>query len=128
MPIVTLPEAKILAEQWRHEGHRVGFTNGCFDLIHAGHVATLRFAKEHCGRLIVGLDSDESVTRHKGPGRPINNEAHRAAVLSEMRCVDAVVVFGYGKLEWLIREIAPDLIIKGSDYADRYVIGSTMRR
>ena len=80
-------------ERWRSEGDVVGFTNGCFDLLHAGHVNYLDWARRHCDRLVVGLNTDASVRAQKGEGRPVNSEAARAAVLAGLAAVDAIVFF-----------------------------------
>jgi D-beta-D-heptose 7-phosphate kinase/D-beta-D-heptose 1-phosphate adenosyltransferase len=117
-----------LAGQWRAEGEKIGFANGCFDICHAGHVSLVRFAKQHCDKLIVGINNDESVGQLKGPGRPLNNVDLRAAVLDEMRSVDCVVIFASLQLEALIRAISPHLIIKGAEYEDRFVVGSLASR
>src|ERR1700689_2159336 len=91
--VVSLEEAAELAERWRHRGWRVGFTNGCFDLLHPGHVHLLEEARSKCDRLVVGLNSDTSARRLKGPKRPVQPDAARAAVLASLASVDMVVVF-----------------------------------
>ncbi|MDR1740974.1 MAG: bifunctional heptose 7-phosphate kinase/heptose 1-phosphate adenyltransferase [Synergistaceae bacterium] len=102
--------------EWRDAGLRVVFTNGCFDLFHAGHAASLTAARALGDKLIVGLNSDASVRRIKGPHRPVNREADRAAVLASMRAVDAVVVFGSDTPEALLSELRPNVLAKGGDY------------
>jgi D-beta-D-heptose 7-phosphate kinase/D-beta-D-heptose 1-phosphate adenosyltransferase len=111
---------------WRRRGLRVGFTNGCFDLVHPGHVAVLNEAKAACDRLIVGLNSDASVARLKGPGRPVQGEAARALVLASFAAVDAVVVFGEDTPLALIEAIRPDVLIKGADYRREDVVGADL--
>lgn len=92
------------------------FTNGCFDLLHPGHVAYLEAARSLGDALVVGLNSDTSVTRLKGPERPIVSEQDRAAVLSALRAVDAVIIFGEDTPERLMRELVPAVYVKGGDY------------
>ena len=106
-----------------NERRRIVFTNGCFDLLHRGHIELLAFAKSQGDVLIVGLNSDDSVKRLKGEGRPINNEQDRAVMLSALAAVDFVVVFDQDTPLELIKEIRPDVLIKGADYADKLVVG-----
>jgi D-beta-D-heptose 7-phosphate kinase / D-beta-D-heptose 1-phosphate adenosyltransferase len=115
-----------LADRWRDEGRRVGFTNGCFDLIHPGHISLLSQAAAQCDRLIVGLNSDASVRRLKGSERPIQNELARALVIAALRDVDAVVLFDEDTPEALIRMLRPDVLIKGADYAAGDVVGAEL--
>jgi D-beta-D-heptose 7-phosphate kinase/D-beta-D-heptose 1-phosphate adenosyltransferase len=109
--------------RWRAAGARVTFTNGCFDLLHAGHLALLSTARRPGHVLVVGLNGDGSVTRLKGPGRPVLPEAARAATLAALDAVDAVVVFDEDTPLDLIREIRPDVLVKGADYAPDQVVG-----
>jgi D-beta-D-heptose 7-phosphate kinase/D-beta-D-heptose 1-phosphate adenosyltransferase len=113
-----------LARRWRDEGRRVGFTNGCFDLIHPGHVSLLAQAAARCDRLVVGLNSDASTRRLKGPERPIQDELSRPLVLAALRGVDAVVVFDEDTPESLITMLRPDVLIKGADYTASQVVGA----
>jgi len=125
-------EAKVLGlapaldrvETWRWRGLKVGFTNGCFDLLHPGHVSLLTQAREACDRLIVGLNSNASVTRLKGAGRPIQTEAARAAVLASLATVDMVVIFAEGTPLALIESLRPDVLVKGADYTVDEVVGA----
>ena len=110
-------------EIWRRAGLKVGFTNGCFDILHPGHAALLEFAADKCDRLIVGLNSDASIKRLKGPSRPVQSEAARARLLGCMRAVDLVVIFDSDTPEALIRELKPDLLVKGADYRLEDVVG-----
>ena len=103
---------------------RVGFTNGCFDLLHPGHVSLMRQAKAACARLVVGLNSDASVTRLKGPGRPVQDEAARAIVLASLADVDLVVIFAEATPIELIRLLRPEVLIKGADYGIDQVVGA----
>jgi D-beta-D-heptose 7-phosphate kinase / D-beta-D-heptose 1-phosphate adenosyltransferase len=121
-------EAIAIREHWRREGLKVGFTNGCFDLIHPGHIATLRFASRHCDRLIVGLNADASVTRLKGPRRPLQDEGARATVLGAIQGVDLVVLFAEDTPEDLIAALKPDVLVKGADYAESEIIGADVVR
>ena len=109
-------DAASLCERWRAEGLRVGFTNGCFDILHPGHLAVLRHAASVCDRLIVGLNSDASVKRLKGPERPINTVATRALMLASLEMVDRVVVFEEDTPQSLIEALVPGVMIKGADY------------
>jgi D-beta-D-heptose 7-phosphate kinase/D-beta-D-heptose 1-phosphate adenosyltransferase len=115
-------------ERWRRQGLRVGFTNGCFDLLHPGHVSLLRQAKDACDRLVVGLNSDASAARLKGPTRPIQTEAARAAVLASLAAVDLIVVFDEDTPLELIRALRPHLLVKGADYRIADVVGADLVR
>jgi D-beta-D-heptose 7-phosphate kinase/D-beta-D-heptose 1-phosphate adenosyltransferase len=108
---------------WRSEGLSIGFTNGCFDLLHPGHVQLLCEARSHCDRLIVGLNSDASVKRLKGPARPVQGEAARSIVLAGLAFVDAVVLFSEDTPLELITRIRPDVLVKGADYRLEQVVG-----
>jgi len=102
--------------QWRQAGDRIILANGCFDLLHVGHVRYLRGAKELGGKLVVGINSDESARRLKGKGRPIMPADERAEVLAALKDVDAVVIFAEADVRALIRELRPDIHAKGTDY------------
>ena len=106
-----------------HRRGRLGFTNGCFDILHPGHVAYLDEVRELCDFLVVGLNSDASVARLKGPARPVQDEAARAAVLLALRSVDAVVRFAEDTPQLLIQDLQPDLLAKGGDYTPTTVVG-----
>ena len=114
------------AERWRHKGWRVGFTNGCFDLLHPGHVHLLEQARAGCDRLIVALNSDTSARRLKGPPHPIQPEAARAAVLASLASVDLVCVFEDDTPETLIKGVRPDVLVKGANYAADNVVGAEL--
>lgn len=109
---------------WRRGGKKIGFTNGCFDLLHPGHVSLLAQARSVCDRLIVGLNSDSSVRNLKGEGRPVQNEVSRSAVLASLGSVDAVVLFSEETPVELIKAIKPDVLVKGADYTVETVVGS----
>jgi D-beta-D-heptose 7-phosphate kinase/D-beta-D-heptose 1-phosphate adenosyltransferase len=108
---------------WRKQGLRIGFTNGCFDILHPGHVQVLTAARGACDRLIVGLNSDASVKRLKGEGRPVQNERARAEVLAALEAVDLVAIFEEDTPINLIEQIRPSVLVKGSDYARDQVVG-----
>ncbi|WP_398483110.1 D-glycero-beta-D-manno-heptose-7-phosphate kinase [Tardiphaga sp.] len=132
-----LPDATLAAEdkiavagdlaarlgEWRHEQLRVGFTNGCFDILHPGHVKVLTAARATCDRLIVGLNSDASVKRLKGPERPVQDERARAEVLAALEAVDLVVIFEEDTPIKLIEAIRPSTLVKGGDYTRDQVVG-----
>ncbi len=114
--ILSWKEAALLAENCRKAGGLVVTTNGCFDLLHKGHVSYLQQARSLGDLLIVGLNSDESVKKIKGPERPLNNETDRAFVLSALRCIDGVCVFSEETpVEWL-KTIRPHIHVKGGDW------------
>jgi len=121
--ICSRDEAAALAKLWRSRGQKIVFTNGCFDLLHPGHVLLLRQAAAEGDRLVVGLNSDESVKRLKGPGRPVLCQDDRAAVLSALDCVDLVVVFPEETPLALIEFLRPDVLVKGGDYTPDTVVG-----
>ncbi len=122
--IVGAPEAlEAQLAEWRAEGLRVGFTNGCFDILHPGHVKVLTAARGACDRLIVGLNSDASVKRLKGEGRPVQDERARAEVLAALEAVDLVVIFGEDTPLDLITRIRPSVLVKGGDYTREQVVG-----
>ncbi|UVO31865.1 D-glycero-beta-D-manno-heptose-7-phosphate kinase [Bradyrhizobium arachidis] len=109
--------------EWRKQGLRVGFTNGCFDILHPGHVKVLTAARAACDRLIVGLNSDASVRRLKGEGRPVQDERARAEVLAALEAVDLVAIFDEDTPIRLITQIRPSVLVKGGDYTREQVVG-----
>ena len=111
-------------ERWRRKGYKVGFTNGCFDLLHPGHLSLLQQARSNCDRLIVGLNSDASVKRLKGEARPVQSEAARAAVLGSLETVSGVVIFGEDTPITVIEALKPDILVKGADYTIDKVVGA----
>lgn len=129
---LTSAEAKVLALEpaldrigiWRRGGLKVGFTNGCFDLLHPGHIRLLASARAACDRLIVGLNNDTSVKRLKGDDRPIQGEAARAAVLASLANVDMVVIFAEDTPLRLIEAMRPEVLVKGADYTVDQVVGA----
>lgn len=131
-PASLAAEEKIIAagisldpflSDWRRQGLRIGFTNGCFDILHPGHVKVLTAARGACDRLIVGLNSDASVKRLKGSGRPVQDEGARAEVLAALEAVDLVVIFEEDTPVKLIGEIRPSALVKGGDYTREQVVG-----
>jgi len=122
--VVPRSHALDLVARWRRHGLRIGFTNGCFDLLHPGHVGLLGQAKAACDRLVVGLNSDASTARLKGPRRPIQSESERAAVLASLAAVDLIVIFEEDTPMELIRELRPQLLVKGDDYRLDEVVGA----
>jgi D-beta-D-heptose 7-phosphate kinase/D-beta-D-heptose 1-phosphate adenosyltransferase len=122
--VVDAEDAAERAALWREQGLRVGFTNGCFDLLHRGHLYSLEQAAKRCDRLVIGVNSDASTKRLKGPGRPVQDEASRAAVLAALRYPELVVIFDEDTPEALIRAIRPDILFKGSDYDGKEVAGA----
>jgi D-glycero-beta-D-manno-heptose 1-phosphate adenylyltransferase len=119
---LSVAEARKLRDRLDASGRKLVFSNGCFDILHCGHVQYLEFARAQGDALIVGLNSDSSVSRLKGPGRPINTQADRAAVLSALRAVDGVVIFEEDEPRALIGAILPHVLVKGHDWA-HYVSG-----
>jgi D-beta-D-heptose 7-phosphate kinase/D-beta-D-heptose 1-phosphate adenosyltransferase len=124
MKVLGLDAATDRVQAWRRQGERVGFTNGCFDLIHPGHVALLAKSRAACDRLVVGLNADVSVKRLKGESRPVQNEAARAAVLASLASVDLVVIFTEDTPIRLIEALRPDVLAKGADYTIDTVVGA----
>jgi D-beta-D-heptose 7-phosphate kinase/D-beta-D-heptose 1-phosphate adenosyltransferase len=123
--ICDLPGLKARVGLWRARGERVVFTNGCFDLLHAGHVTYLEAARQAGDRLVLGLNTDRSVSAIKGPTRPVIHELDRARVLAALEAVDAVILFDEETPLTLIEAIRPDVIVKGSDYRESEVVGGT---
>lgn len=122
--VLDTTAAANLSAAWKHEGLSVGFTNGCFDILHVGHASQLADARSHCDRLIVGLNTDASVRRNKGPTRPINSELDRAAMLLALKAVDAVVLFDEDTPLNVISSVLPDVLVKGGDYTIDTVVGA----
>ncbi len=121
--IVELEELLALRRQWRAEGLHAAFTNGVFDILHRGHVEYLQKARALGDLLVVGLNSDDSVQRLKGEGRPIVPQEDRAVILAALRCVDYVVFFAEDTPANLIRALQPDVLVKGADYQIEEIVG-----
>jgi D-beta-D-heptose 7-phosphate kinase/D-beta-D-heptose 1-phosphate adenosyltransferase len=120
----TIGEAETLVRQWKARGLKVGFTNGVFDIVHAGHVALLAAARAECDRLIVALNSDASTRRLKGPTRPVNPLSDRSAVIAALEAVDCVASFDTDTPLALIERLLPDVLIKGGDYTVETIVGA----
>ncbi len=117
----TLPELKRIAEEARKAGRTVVFANGCFDLIHVGHIRYLQAAREMGDILILAVNGDSSVQELTGPGRPLMPELERAEILAALQCVDYLVLFNDQTADRLLREIRPDIHAKGTDYSEETV-------
>ena len=121
--IVSRVEAQALVSNWKDNGQEVVFTNGCFDILHRGHVTYLQAARNLGDLLVIGVNTDASVKRLKGEGRPINNEDDRAFILQSLACVDYVIKFGEDTPHELLSQIRPDILVKGGDYKLEEVVG-----
>ena len=125
--ILDLVSVQRLCNIWRMKGDRIVFTNGCFDILHRGHVEYLLEAAALGDRLVIGLNSDASVKRqNKGPERPLNDELSRAKVLAALRLVDAVVIFDQDTPLELIQAIGPDVLVKGGDWPEDKIVGADL--
>ncbi len=124
LKIFSLESVQGLVRGWRERGLKVAFTNGCFDLLHPGHISLLDQARRTADRLVVGLNSDLSISRLKGPNRPVQGEIARATVLAAIKSVDAVVIFGEDTPLQLIESLEPDVLVKGADYTIDAVVGA----
>jgi len=122
--IKTLPSLLSLIAGWRLAGKKIAFTNGCFDILHEGHIYSLSQAAREADYLIVGVNADSSVKKLKGPGRPVNNEHSRALILASLVIVDAVIIFGEETPLELIKSILPDVLVKGPDYTVNEIAGA----
>lgn len=117
-------QARHSVESWKAKGETVVFTNGCFDILHYGHVFYLAQARDLGRRLVIGLNSTDSVRRLKGPQRPINDQATRQLLLAALECVDAVVVFEEDTPLALIEYLMPDILVKGGDWTPDQIVGA----
>ena len=126
--IKSFDEIEQIAEAFKRSGKRVVFTNGCFDILHLGHVKYLQKAKELGDVLIVGLNSDDSVRRLKGPQRPVNPQFDRAYILASLEAVDYVVIFDEDTPYELIKRVRPDILVKGADYEGKEIVGSDIAK
>lgn len=122
--ILTRPEAVHRVAQWRVTGKTVAFTNGCFDILHRGHIYSLSQAAAEADYLVVGLNSDASTKKLKGEGRPVNDEQSRALLLASLLIVDAVVIFEEDTPLELINALLPDVLVKGGDYTLDQIVGA----
>ncbi len=114
--VLGLDQLRARVSKWQAAGHKVGFTNGCFDLLHPGHISMIKQSRKACDRLVIGLNSDRSVRELKGEDRPIQNETARATILASLAHVDAVVIFSDRVPLKVIEAIKPDIYVKGADY------------
>ena len=121
--ILTLEESIVRFGREKRNGQRVVFTNGCFDLLHPGHIQSLELARALGDALIVGLNSDASVRRLKGAGRPVIPEHERAEILASLDCVDAVVIFSEPTPREVIARLLPDVLVKGGDWGSDQIVG-----
>ena len=122
--IYSLEDLKRLVAGWRLRGKTVAFTNGCFDVLHAGHLLSLNEAASQADFLVVAVNSDNSVRGNKGEGRPVNTEADRALLLAAMTVVDAVVIFDEPTPLSTIKALLPDVLVKGGDYTIDQIVGA----
>jgi len=121
--IFTLPKLLQQVDRWKFLGKKIAFTNGCFDILHEGHIFSLSQAAREGDVLVVGVNADASTKRLKGPNRPVNNEHSRALLMASLLMVDAVVIFEEDTPFELIAAIMPDTIVKGGDYTVEQVVG-----
>lgn len=126
LKIFAIDRVQHLVRRWREQGLKIAFTNGCFDLLHPGHISLLEQARGTADRLIVGLNSDASVSRLKGANRPVQGEIARATVLAAVKSVDAVVLFQQDTPLQLIETLGLDVLVKGADYAVDSVVGADL--
>ncbi len=122
--IMTIDQAKAIMHAWKITGKTVSFTNGCFDILHPGHLFSIAQAAKEADYLVVGLNSDESIKKIKGPDRPINNTASRAIIIANLAMVDAVIIFEEDTPHELISQILPDVLVKGGDYTMETIVGA----
>ena len=121
--IYTLPQLLEQVQNWRNQGQKIVFTNGCFDLLHLGHVDYLEKARQLGDKLVLGLNTDHSISSIKGPNRPLQDEMSRARVMASLLFVDAVVLFDSDTPLELIKAVQPDILVKGDDYAIEQIVG-----
>ena len=124
--IMTIDQAKAIMHAWKITGKTVSFTNGCFDILHPGHLFSIAQAAKEADYLVVGLNSDASIKKIKGPDRPINNTASRAIIIANLAMVDAVIIFEEDTPYALIQSLKPKIIVKGGDYEAHAVVGSDL--
>ena len=122
--VMSLQQVQARVAAWRTTGKTIAFTNGCFDILHEGHIFSLSAAAKEADYLIVGVNSDNSVKRLKGPDRPVNNEHSRALILANLAVTDVVVVFDEDTPYQLISTLLPDVLVKGGDYTIEQIVGS----
>ena len=123
--IVSFDRIKAVIKKEKAKKKKIVFTNGCFDILHAGHVSYLSHARSFGDFLVLGLNSDESIKKIKGDTRPVVGQAHRALVLSALTCIDLIVIFDEKDPEILIKEVLPDILVKGADWEENEIVGAT---
>ena len=121
---MPLSDLRLKVAEWKRDGYSIAFTNGCFDILHAGHIASLSQAANEGDKLIVALNADSSVKNLKGEGRPVNNEGARAIVMAALQMVDAVVIFPEPTPKEIIIDLQPDVLVKGGDYTIEDIAGA----
>ncbi|RDV14327.1 D-glycero-beta-D-manno-heptose 1-phosphate adenylyltransferase [Pontibacter diazotrophicus] len=121
--IFTLPQLQEQVNAWRRQGQKIVFTNGCFDLLHLGHVDYLEKASQLGDKLVLGLNTDASISRIKGPNRPLQDEMSRARIMASLLFIDAVVLFDENTPQELIEAVQPDILVKGDDYTIENIVG-----
>lgn len=121
--IFSLPELLKTVAGWRSQGDKIVFTNGCFDLLHLGHVDYLEKARQLGNKLVLGLNTDASISRIKGPARPLQDEMSRARIMASLLFVDAVVLFDQNTPLELIEAVQPEILVKGDDYTIENIVG-----
>lgn len=124
LKVVTEHESEILVKKWKNQGLKVVFTNGCFDILHLGHIDYLEKSRNLGDKLIVAVNGDESVKRLKGPNRPLNNENARLRMMAALDFVDAVVLFHDDTPAQVIKNLLPDILVKGKDYEISNIVGA----
>lgn len=122
--VLSISDALNKVKDWKKQGKTIAFTNGCFDLLHRGHIYSLSQAAKEADYLIVGLNSDSSTKKLKGEGRPVNDEESRALLLASLVMVDGVVIFNEDTPLELIKKLLPDVLVKGGDYAVEQIAGA----
>lgn len=120
----TLADTQEIVKQWQENGEKVVFSNGCFDIVHLGHIDYLEKARALGDRLVIGVNTDASVSRLKGPLRPVVNEYARSRLLAALEFVDTVILFDEPTPKELIEALKPDILVKGSDYSENEVVGA----
>ncbi|WP_116545022.1 D-glycero-beta-D-manno-heptose 1-phosphate adenylyltransferase [Pontibacter virosus] len=121
--ILSLPDLQVQVQAWHNQGQKIVFTNGCFDILHLGHVDYLEKARQLGDKLVLGLNTDASISRIKGPSRPLQDEMSRARVMASLLFVDAVVFFDEDTPLELIKAVQPDILVKGDDYTIENIVG-----
>ncbi len=122
--ILSLPQALVQVAKWQQAGEKIVFTNGCFDIVHLGHIDYLEKARALGDKLVLGLNTDASVSRLKGPTRPVVNQYARARMMAALAFVDAVILFDEPTPLQVIEQIKPDILVKGDDYTVENIVGS----